>query len=557
MKSIQQDLDRIHKVLEKVEQHIEHQDFAGAEPLLASVADHLARFLHAQESDFEFSRKDALKYAQICSDGRYAACLAAVRAKQGRFAESIEAARHAHGIQVDLWRAPDQESGNWHTSPGLFESLRLLLSCLIQAGRRDEAYDTALSFLKAREPWRKSYRDYGEPLFVTMLQELSSDPLQQKALFAQMQVLVPEPYTAALHYAYAAEHAGAPGSRTRARTHLVAALEMSPALREKLSGDAAFQTLLKDPELAETLFGEVDRTVFFAQFRDEESIAHPENEPDDFRAAFLAELLTQLSPGQAPVPGALKALAKKAADERVQLGEVAYWERVRKKGLCADALRHWEVLAGANQLSARGAEALARVLVACGGARETLLGCWHEAQTNELHDAETLLANALRQHHAAFFAEHPHLKIDRSFLPKDPVAAGEIGFYAEFFPSGHLEEAGFRFSLRSRGQIPPVAVLKLDETPGTGYFDYSPPKQNWSLVEHYRGDGRLHSRVGTEWNDNDDGTETSKPWPCWVAKCLQMLAAYVPPKMAATPTRKRAVAKPSSSAKRRAGPRSQ
>jgi len=239
--------------------------------------------------------------------------------------------------------------------------------------------------------------------------------------------------------------------------------------------------------------------------------AHLHDEPDDFLALCMADVIAELDPERDPM---LREHARRLHALRGRLG-AAWVDRANEHGL--DGLL-FNLCAGLHRadIGHLALPVLARRIA--------------EISTNPRILA--LLREYMRAHHerdmvtviqAAIVARVPGLaagRIERAFVPETLLA--NRGVSVQFHRSGHLAAVRIAGDRRSSGS------LVLDENPGSGHLAYTARMAGHGYVvdEHYR-DAAIHSTYCSPWHD---GAETSEPieWTRWVAEALSSLEALCP-----------------------------
>lgn len=244
-------------------------------------------------------------------------------------------------------------------------------------------------------------------------------------------------------------------------------------------------------------------------------LAHLRDEPDDFKALCMADVIAELDPERDP---ALREHARRAHALRGQLG--AGWRaRAREHGLdillfnLCEGMHRAEIGRAALPTLARRAAEIS--------ANPRVLALLRE-HMRDLGERTTVTAID-----AAIAARAPRLAagiIEAGFLPEALAANPRASVH--FHRSGHLA------AVRIAGERRQTGMLVLESRPGTGHLAYTARMAGHGYVvdEHYR-DGAIHSTFCSPWHD---GVETSEPmpWARWVAESLASLEGIVPVKAA-------------------------
>jgi hypothetical protein len=250
-------------------------------------------------------------------------------------------------------------------------------------------------------------------------------------------------------------------------------------------------------------------------------LAHLRDEPDDFKALCMADVVAELDPEKDP---ALREHARRAHALRARLG-AAWSERAREHGmdillfnLCEGMQRAEIGRSALPTLARRAAEVTSN---------PRILALLRE-HMRELDERTTIAAID-----AAIAARAPRLAsgmIEAAFLPEPLVSNPRVA--VRFHRSGHLA------AVRITGDRRQTGMLVLEQRPGSGHLAYTARMAGHGYVvdEHYR-DGAIHSTYCSPWHDGVESSE-QMPWTRWVAEALASLEGIVPSKPAARPPRR-------------------
>lgn len=204
-------------------------------------------------------------------------------------------------------------------------------------------------------------------------------------------------------------------------------------------------------------------------------LAKLRDEPDDFTALFLADVVVEISPDRDPD------LAAHAARFRATRG--GDWKvRARERGL--DRLLFH--LANGWKASKVGHDAIPVL----------------ERRAAEIGEARPL----------GVAAGH----IDASYIPASLAADSRASI--SYHPNGHLQRVAIEIDRLHHGE------LVLSELPGNGRFAIVEKRGGYgtSIREDYS-DGAIRTTINTPWHDGDEST-ARKSWTRWVEENLADLA---------------------------------
>jgi hypothetical protein len=236
------------------------------------------------------------------------------------------------------------------------------------------------------------------------------------------------------------------------------------------------------------------------------------DEPDDFRALFLADVFAEVDPERDPE---LRTHAKRAHAMRGELGTTVWFARARELGL--DVLL-FNLCAGMERAGfGKVAFPVLARHAATISANPRILALLR-SYVREIGDRK---AGAIID--AAIASRAPALaagRIERAFVPDALLAAR--GVVVRFHPSGHLAEVRIRGDRRSSGR------LVLDLKPGGGHLVYTAHSGGAGFVvdETYR-DGAIQSTFCSPWHDGEESTERME-WTRWIAEALASLESIAP-----------------------------
>ena len=443
-----------------------------------------------------------------------------------QFPASRAAAILANVAEDQLWnlREHAKDQGECARSDAAW----VLISALSDGGERREAVTVSRAILSDTERLKARLahaRPRTEMLFVAMLGNFSDDADHDansyKEILTKIQSLVRgEPRTGNLlwqYAAYEAEH----GDRHKAIDQLQRAFTALPHMRATASGERAFSRLWKGRSFVALISGkkpikEVSGDPFVQQF--DETVKTLLAEPRSFKSALMAELLLDVNGNVLPVPSELVTLSQGAAAERQKVGEDRYWKQV-DSGFVEFASQLWMALAKERTLFASRAEALARAIVLAAATPVAPLQLAANSDKQGWTEAAAILRKAITRLRPAF--DDPAPKIDTTFLPIPSVETSQDGFFATFYESGHLQEAGTRHKKKLVGPR-----LQLDEQPGSGRFQHEGSQGGSGFVTDERYvNGAVEGTFNSPWHDGESYREVT-PFALWAGQCLNSIATF-------------------------------